>query len=176
MGLQTAYAHEIPGRVKGNRQYSRSFVYCRKLACSTVSLSGDRVRGDDSKQYTCRHYKSTYSTVKGFSTSPLTPAENCSEPPAIPVTCQPRTTADPPRSCGGILNYLYKRMERQSNLPQTTADPLTWEFNRSVQIFNPFHRIPLSAGVRGLVKKNRLYCITKQGFCLTESHEISIAS
>ena len=51
MGLQTAYAREIPGRVKGNRQYSRSFVYCRKLACSTVSLTGDRVRGDDSKQY-----------------------------------------------------------------------------------------------------------------------------
>ena len=44
MGLQTAYAREIPGRVKGNIQYSRSFVYCRKLACSTVSLTGDRVR------------------------------------------------------------------------------------------------------------------------------------
>ena len=78
MGLQTAYAREIPGRVKGNRQYSRSFVYCRKLACSTVSLTGDRVRCDDSKQY--RYYKSTYSTVNGFFTSPLTPAENCSEP------------------------------------------------------------------------------------------------
>ena len=51
MGLQTAYAREIPDSVKGNRQYSRSFVYCRKLACSTVSLTGDRVRGDDSKQY-----------------------------------------------------------------------------------------------------------------------------
>ena len=37
IGLQTAYAREIPVRVKGNRQYRRSFVYCRKLACSTVS-------------------------------------------------------------------------------------------------------------------------------------------
>ena len=66
MGLQTAYAREIPGRVKGNRQHSRSFVYCRtcKLACSTVSLTADRVRGDDSKQY--RYYKSTYSTDKSF--------------------------------------------------------------------------------------------------------------
>ena len=63
MVLKTAYAREIPGRVKGNRQYSRSFVYCRKLACSTVSLAGDRGRGDDSKQY--RYYKSTYSTVQG---------------------------------------------------------------------------------------------------------------
>ena len=26
MGLQTAYAREIPGSVKGNRQYSRSFL------------------------------------------------------------------------------------------------------------------------------------------------------
>ena len=64
MVLKTAYAREIPGRVKGNRQYSRSFVYCRKLACSTVSLTGDRGRGDDSKQY--RYYKSTYSTVQVF--------------------------------------------------------------------------------------------------------------
>ena len=46
MGLQTAYAREIPGRVKGNRQYSRSVV-----AWNIVSLTGDRVRGDDSKQY-----------------------------------------------------------------------------------------------------------------------------
>ena len=48
MVLKTAYAREIPGRVKGNRQYSRSFVYYRRLACSTVSLTGDRGRGDDS--------------------------------------------------------------------------------------------------------------------------------
>ena len=96
MGLQTAYAREIPDRVKAIGQYSRSFVYCRKLACSTVCLTGDRVRGDDSKQY--MYYENTYSTVQGFFfTSPLTPAENCSEPPAIPLTCPPRTTADPPR-------------------------------------------------------------------------------
>ena len=124
MGLQTAYAREIHNRVKGNRQYSRSFVYCRKLACSTVSITGDRVRGDDSKQY--RYYKSTYSMVKSFFTSPLSPAENCSEPPAIPLTCPPRITADPPWFCGGILRYLYKRMERQSYPPQTTA--VSWEF------------------------------------------------
>ena len=126
MSLQTAYARDIPGRVKGNRQYRRCFVYCRKLTCSTVGLTGDRVRGDDSKQY--RYYKSTYSTVQWFFTSPLTPAENCFKPPAIPLTCTPRTTADPPRSCGGILSYLYKRMERQSYSPQTIADPLTWKF------------------------------------------------
>ena len=85
MVLKTAYAREIPGRVKGNRQYSRSFVYYRKLACSTVSLTGDRGRGDDSKQY--RYYKSTYSTVQGFFffTSPHTPSENCSEPPCNPA-------------------------------------------------------------------------------------------
>ena len=64
MVLKTAYAREIPGRVKGNRQYSRNFVYYRKFACSTVSLTGDRDRGDDSKQY--RYYKSTYSTVQCF--------------------------------------------------------------------------------------------------------------
>ena len=64
MVLKTAYARAIPGRVKGNRQYSRDFVYYRKLACSTVSLTGDRGCGDDSKQY--RYYKSTYSTVQGF--------------------------------------------------------------------------------------------------------------
>ena len=68
---QTAYAREIPGRVKGNRQYSRSFVYCRKLACSTISLTGDRVRGDDSKEY--RYYKSKYSTVQGFFQQPAQP-------------------------------------------------------------------------------------------------------
>ena len=92
MVLKTAYAREIPGRVKGNRQYSRSFVYYRKLACSTVSLTGDRGRGDDGKQY--RYYKSTYSTVQGFSSPsfPLTPAENCSEPPAIPLNCPPRAS------------------------------------------------------------------------------------
>ena len=64
MVLKTAYAREIPGRVKENRQYSRSIVYYRKLACSTVSLIGDRGRRDDSKQY--RYYKSTLSTVQGF--------------------------------------------------------------------------------------------------------------
>ena len=83
MVLKNAYAREIPGRVRGNRQYSRSFVYYRKLACSTVSLTGDRGRGDDSKQY--RYYKSTYSTVQGFFHQPAHPAENCSEPPCNPA-------------------------------------------------------------------------------------------
>ena len=35
---------------------------------------------------------------------------------------------------------------------------LPGSFSRRVQIFNPFHRTPLSAGVRGLVKKHTLYC------------------
>ena len=92
MVLKTAYAREIPGRVKGNRQYSRSFVYYRTLACSTVSLTGDRGRGDDSIQYT-RYYKSTYSTVQGFFfTCPLTPREIVLSPPAIPFNCPPRTS------------------------------------------------------------------------------------
>ena len=127
MVLKTAYAREIPRRVKGNRQYSRSFVYYRKLACSTVSLTGERGRGDDSKQY--RYYKRTYSTVQGFFfTSPLTPAENCSEPicnPAQLSTANQRIRRGP---AGGILSYLYKRMERQLYPPQTIADTLTWEF------------------------------------------------
>ena len=38
--------------------------------------------------------------------------------------------------------------------PLTAAGPLTWEFFRRVQNFNPFHRIPLSVGVSELVKKN----------------------
>ena len=120
--------------------------YCRKLACSTVSLTGDRVIGDDSKQY--RYYKNMYSTVQSFFYKIaikytfmviqyslfFSPARSSPRrifvvsPPAIPLTCPPRTTEDLPRSCGGILGYLYKRMERQSYPPQTTADSLTWEF------------------------------------------------
>ena len=127
MVLKTAYARETPARVKGNRQYSRTFVYYRKLACSTVSLTGYRGRGDDSKQY--RYYKRTYSTVQGFFfTSPLTPAENCSEPPMQSRSTVHREPVDPLRSCGGILSYLCKRMERQSYPLQTIADTLTWEF------------------------------------------------
>ena len=93
MVLKTAHAREIPGRVKGNRQYSRSFVYYCKLACSTVSLTGDRGRGDDSKQY--RYYKSTYSTVQGFFFhlhSRSLPRRIVLSPPAIPLNCPPRTS------------------------------------------------------------------------------------
>ena len=91
MVLKTAYAREILGRVKGNRQYSRSFVYYRKLACSTVSLTGDRGRGDDSKQY--RYYKSTYSTVQGFFSPARSPPQRIVlSPPAIPLNCPPRTS------------------------------------------------------------------------------------
>ena len=123
MGLQTAYAREIPDRVKAIGQYSRSFVYCRKLACSTVSLTGDRVRGDDSKQY--MYYENTYSTFQGF----FSPAR--SPPRRIvlsPLQSRSPVHREPPRFSGGILNYLYKRIERQSYPPKTTADPLTWEF------------------------------------------------
>ena len=84
MVLKTAYAREIPGRVKGNRQYSRSFVYYRKLACSTVSLTGDRGHCDDSKQY--RYYKSTYSTVQGFFSPVRSPLRRIVlSPPCIPA-------------------------------------------------------------------------------------------
>ena len=51
----------------------------------------------------------TYLDLKGsisvqssfFFTSPLNPVENSSEPPAIPLTCPPRTAADP-------LNWEFK--------------------------------------------------------------------
>ena len=58
MGLQTAYAREMAESKEIDN------IVGRKLACSTVSLTGDRVRGDDSKQY--RYYKSTYCTVQCF--------------------------------------------------------------------------------------------------------------
>ena len=32
-------------------RYNSLFVYCRELAPGTVSLTGDRAQGDDSKQY-----------------------------------------------------------------------------------------------------------------------------
>ena len=41
--------------------YNTSFVYCRELAPGTVSLTGDWVRGDDSKQ--CRYYKTVDSLL-----------------------------------------------------------------------------------------------------------------
>ena len=43
--------------------------------------------------------------------------------------------------------------------PRTAVDPLTGRFSCRVQNFNPFHRITLTAGVSGLVKKPTLYCI-----------------
>ena len=97
----------------------RSFVYWRKLACSTVSLTGDRGRGDDSKQY--RYYKSTYSTVQGFFfTSPLTPAENCSEPPppAIPLNWPPRTSG----SAAVLRRYIELPIQENGTAIVPTAD------------------------------------------------------
>ena len=79
----------------------------------------------------------TYSIVQGFFfTSPPTPAENCSEPPLQSPSTVHREPADLPRSCGGILSYLYKRMERQSYPPQTIAVRLPGSFNRRVQSFS----------------------------------------
>ena len=83
--VKTAYAREIPGRVKGNRQYSRSFVYYRKLACSTVSLTGDRGRGRGDDINNIGIIKARTAQSKVFFTSPLTPAENCSESPCNPA-------------------------------------------------------------------------------------------
>ena len=73
-----------------------------------------------------------------FVTSPLTPAENCSEPPAILLSCPLRSVAD-------YRCYI---------------DPLTWEFSHRMQNFNPFYRIPLSTGVSGLVKKKHNCTVT----------------
>ena len=38
--------------------YNSFHVYCRELAPGTVSLTGDRAQGDDSKHYS--HYSSKY--------------------------------------------------------------------------------------------------------------------
>ena len=153
----------------------RSFVYWRKLACSTVSLTRDRGRGDDSKQY--RYYKSTYSTVQVFFfQQPAHPrgelfrAPPPPPPPAIPLNCPPRTSGS-----AAVLRRYIEQWNGNRTHRRPSRIRLPWSFNRRVQIFNPFPRTPISAGVRGLVKKKD-YCITKQGFFLTESHEISIAS
>ena len=124
------------------------------------------------KQY--RYYKSSYSTVKGFFTSALTPAENCSEPlqSRLPVHREPARIRRVPAAVYRATYMYISEWNGNRTHRRPPRIPLPESFNRRVQSFNPFHRIPLSAGMRGLVKK----CITKQGFFLTESHEISIAS
>ena len=40
-------------------RYITSFVDCRELAPGAVSVIGDWVRGDDSKQYNSMYYRTT---------------------------------------------------------------------------------------------------------------------
>ena len=96
-----------------------------------------------------------------FSTSPLTPRRIVLSPLQSCSPVHRGSTADPPRSAAVPWRYIelpiyvngtaidfYLSTHRG---PPRSHFPVS--FSHSVQIFNPFHRIPLSAGVRGLVKK-----------------------
>ena len=41
--------HQVHITLRSHRFYNPVLVYCRELALGTVSLTGDRAKGDDSK-------------------------------------------------------------------------------------------------------------------------------